>query len=398
MNKAISVLVVSIIVVLGFQSAVAQEGCTAAIVSPQTSADGRPMLWKNRDTDALSNKVVFVQDVPYSYLGLTDADDDSGRKSFAGLNSAGFGIFNTVAYNLPSKPGETVDLEGIIMADALRTCRTVEDFEEYVKANLGPKFGGQANFGVLDATGKVLLFEIYNHGYQKLDAALADEKYLVVTNFSRSGKEGEGAGYLRFERASELFRQTAPPGIAFEDILNRFTRDVGHVLLRYPDLDDLKTTPADKDRWLSVSDCISRPSTASAVVIVGRQPGDPHSLATLWVIPGQPLCAIAVPVWVEAGCSPDALWDGPDAPLWKESLRIKNIIQPHRERDKENYFNAARLDNTEGTGFLPLLRRTEKEIFVETREFLKTNHTPEELAAFQKQMAEKALAVMKSIR
>jgi hypothetical protein len=48
---------------------------------------------------------------------------------------------------------------------------------------------------------------------------------------------------------------------------------------------------------MNSSDCISRQITASAVVMVGRKPGDSLSIATLWVIPGQPLAAIAVPVY-----------------------------------------------------------------------------------------------------
>ncbi len=386
------------LMVAGLLAAAGREQCTSAIVSPLASADNRPLLWKNRDTDALSNKVVYVHDCPYAYLALTDADDASGRKCFAGLNAAGFGIMNTVAYNLPEEADETKDLEGIIMADALRTCRTVDDFEDYIKANLGPKFGSLANFGVIDASGGAVLFEVHNHGYQKYDAADATEKYLVNTNFSRSGKPGTGAGYLRFERAEALFKQFPPHGVAYQDILGRFTRDLGHVLLHYPELDELKTIPVNEDHWLYSGDCINRHSTASAVVMVGRQPDDSLSPATLWVIPGEPVCAIALPVWVEAGCSPDPLWNGPEAPLWKESRRIKDIIRPLKDGNNDNYLNATRLDNASGTGFLPLLRSTEKDIMARTVTFLQTRHTAVELADFQRQMAEKALAVMQSIR
>ena len=397
MKKTVVLLVLAL-AAAEIPAANAREGCTSAIVSSQASVDGRPLLWKNRETDTLSNKVMFVQDCPFSYLGLTDADDASGRKCYAGLNAVGFAVFNTMSYNLPSEAGETEDLEGVIMADALRMCRTVENFEQYVKANLGPKFGSSANFGVIDASGKAFLFEIHNHGYEKFDAAAPAEKYIVNTNFSQSGKPGTGAGYLRFERASELFKQFPPHGVTFQDILDRFTRDLGHVLLRNPELDELKSIPQNEDCWLYTGDCINRQTTAAAVVIVGRKPDDPQSLATFWVIPGEPLCAIAVPLWVESGCSPDPLWNGPDATLWKESLRIKNIIRPFGEHDKDDYLNLSRLDNAGGTGFLPLLRRTEKEIFAKTEEFLKTKHTPAELADFQKQMAEKALSVMQSIR
>jgi len=57
---------------------------------------------------------------------------------------------NTVTYNLPEIAGEAEDLEGTIMADALRTFRTVEDFASYLEANRGDHLGSLANFGVID--------------------------------------------------------------------------------------------------------------------------------------------------------------------------------------------------------------------------------------------------------
>jgi len=374
-----------------------REECTTAIISPAASADRVPMLWKNRDTGTLSNKVVFVEDTPYSYLGLVDADAPGGRHVFAGLNSAGFGIMNSVAYNLPRKSGEMEDLEGIIMADALRTCRSVDDFERYLQANLGPNLGSWANFGVIDADGKAYVFEVHNHGYEKLDAADAEARYLVNTNFSRSGAEGEGAGYLRFERASRLFEGFSPGQVDFRTILTQFTRDLGHVLLGQSSLEDARRTPSDQDVWLFTRDCINRPSTSAAVVIVGRDPADPNSVATMWVIPGEPVTAIAIPLWVEAGSSPAPLWDGEQAPMWRESLRIKDIVRPMSEGYKRDYLNLTRLDNADGTGFLPQILETEAEIITETVEFLGAHHSPEEFAAFQNRMTERALVTLRAI-
>jgi len=373
------------------------EQCTSAVISTQATKDGVPLLWKNRDTGFLSNKVVYVKDTPYSYLALVNAQAASGRSCYAGLNSTGFGIMNTVAYNLPKKSGEMEDLEGIIMADALRSCRSIEDFENYIKANLGPELGSWANFGVIDSSGKAYLFEIHNHGFEKMDAALSDEKYLVVTNYSRSGKPAKGAGYLRFERASELFQELPKNQISFRDILTRFTRDLGHVLLKHPLLNEMKNLSSDEDFWIYSRDCINRPITSAAVVIIGKKPSARHSLATMWVIPGEPLCAIAIPLWVEAGSPPEALWKGKVAPMWKESLRIKNIIRPYKEGSKEHYLNLSRLDNADGTGFLPKILKTEEQIIKMTSEFLKKEHVPEELAAFQAEMAQKALSILQSI-
>jgi hypothetical protein len=379
-------------------SAQAPEQCTSAVISPRASIDRVPVLWKNRDTGTLSNKVVFVEEAPYSYLALVNADVPSGRHAFAGLNSAGFGIMNTVAYNLPRRSGEMEDLEGIVMSDALRTCRTVADFEDYLNANLGPSLGAWANFGVIDADGKALLFEVHNHGYEKHDAAAVEAGYLVNTNFARSGAPNEGAGYLRFERASRLFEAFAPGAVDHITVLTTFSRDLGHVLLQQPSLEQARATGQDQDLWIFTRDCINRTSTAATVVIVGKNPSDPNSLATLWVIPGEPVTAVAVPLWVEAGSSPAPLWDGDEAPLWRESLRIKDLIRPMSEGYKRDYLNLTRLDNADGTGYLPSILETEAGIIAETLEFLRSRRAPEELAAFQNRMAERALATLVAIR
>ena len=54
------------------------------------------------------------------------------------------------------------------------------------------------------------MFEVSNHAYKKYLAADFPEKYIINTNFARSGEAETGAGYLRFERASQLFRQILP--------------------------------------------------------------------------------------------------------------------------------------------------------------------------------------------
>ena len=165
-------MLAAILALLAVPLVLGADECTTAIVSPRAGEEGRPLLWKNRDTSVLSNRIVHVKETPFSYLGLADVEDRSGRSVFAGLNSEGFGIINSVAYNLPRKEGEQEDLEGILMADALRTCRTAADFEAYLKANLGRNLGARTNFGVIDASGAAVIFEVHNHGYERLDAAV----------------------------------------------------------------------------------------------------------------------------------------------------------------------------------------------------------------------------------
>ena len=373
----------------------AAEECTSAVVAPTGSAEGAPLLWKNRDTGTLSNKLLFVDEEPLDYLCLANADSDSGRMCYAGLNTAGFGIINTVAYNLPDKAGEMEDLEGAIMADALRSCRTTADFEAYLAANLGPDLGSLANFGVIDGTGAAMVYEVHNHGFERLDATTAPAGRLVVTNFARSGADGDGEGYLRFERATALLDELAPERVAARTILHRVSRDLGHPLLDHPRLEELSALAESSPRWISSRDCIDRPDTAAAVVVVGASGASPP---TLWVIPGEPLTAVAVPVWPAAGASPRALWDGDEAPLWRESLRVKRLLRPRVEGHQADYLDLTRLDNSAGTGYLPALLRIEARILDRTEAFLAEPRGPAELAAFQDEMAALALEALRGIR
>ncbi len=228
-------------------------------------------------------------------------------------------------------------------------------------------------------------------------AADFPEKYIINTNFARSGEAGTGAGYLRFERASQLFRQLPAGQISPERILGQISRDTGHALVQQPAFSQFKSISAKKPFWIATRDTIDRASTSAAVVVCGRVPGRKDSPATLWVMLGEPLFTIAVPLWVEAGASASPLCLGENAALYLEAKRLKKTARPYPESDRREYLEATRLDNREGTGFLPSLLATEREIFASTEEFLKVAHTPAELAAFQELMAAKALAALQAV-
>ncbi len=374
-----------------------KEGCTTAIINGAASVDGVPVLWKNRDTSFLSNKVIYVDEKPFSYLGIVNAKETSGRQVYAGLNSEGFGIMNSVAYNLPKNEKEMHDLEGVIMADALRTCRSIDDFERYIKKNLGEALGSWANYGVIDAEGNSVIFEVHNNGYKKFDTMDVPEKYLINTNYARSGEKEKGEGYLRFERASALFKEIPGKKVSHQYIFQKISRDFGHPLLKHPTISELERISINEPVWVYSRDCINRPSSAAVIIINGKKPGDKGSIATFWVLLGEPVTSIAVPVWVETKESPLPLHEGETAPICAEAFRIKKIIRPNSEGSKENYMEVTRLVNKEKKGFLPLLLQTEREIFEETAQFLKTKRSVEELAAFQSKMAQKALQTLRKI-
>jgi len=401
MKKIVSMLsyaIIMLIIIFSVDSVIINaEECTTAVVSGLASADGKPILWKNRDSDFQSNKVIYVKEQPYSYLALINNEDTSGRQTWIGLNSQGFAIMNSVAYNLP-EPKEIKDLEGLIMADALRTCTTVDDFEAFLKKNLGPNLGSQANFGVIDSQGGSALFEVHNKGYKRLNAEDMPEKHIVNTNFARSGKENEGKGYLRFDRTSFLFKQAPEGKISHEYIIQTVSRDSGHALLTSLPPATWKNLPANEPYWIYSNSSPNRNWTSSAVIIHGVKKGDRKGKATMWVMLGEPLTTIAVPLWVDAGEPPAELWEGESAPLCKESLRIKDIIRPLKAEERKDYLDITKLDNKDGTGYLPALLKTEKEILEKTKKFLTKNPDSAKLVRFEKEIASQALSLLQEIK
>ena len=130
--------------------------------------------------------------------------------------------------------------------------------------------------------------------------------------------------------------------------------------------------------------------------MVGGKDGRP---ATMWIIPGEPVTAVALPLWVEAGASPEPFWKGdPDAALWAETLRIKKILRPLTGGNQADYLYLPPLFNTEKTGIRDQLDPMETAIIDKTLKFLERPRAPEELRKFQEEMAEQALEVLKQIQ
>ena len=371
-----------------------RQECTTLVAAGGATRSGAPLLWKNRDTDTLSNKVVFVDEQPYRYLALVNAEDTAGRIAWAGLNAAGFAVANSVAYNLPQIAGEEEDLEGHLMADALRTCRTVADFERLLERHANRNLGARANFLVVDAAGGASIFEAHNHGFKRLDASAFPGERIANTNFARSGTEHAGAGYLRFDREVALLDGLGARRLDAGTVLQVLSRDLGHALLSHPARADWAKLPAGRPYWIHTNYTINRASTASAIVIEGVRQGEDPRYATMWVVLGEPVTSIAVPLWVEAGVPPDPLWQGTDAPIAAEAFRLKDLLRPLRTRERREYADVTRLDNADGTGWLPATLAVEREIIAGAERLLKTNPPADAMAAFEKEAAEQALAAL----
>ena len=74
--------------------------CTTAAVSSKASRDGRPMLWKQRDTSDPYNRLVHVSGGKYAYTSIFSCRDTLCAEAYAGINEVGFAIINNMSYNI----------------------------------------------------------------------------------------------------------------------------------------------------------------------------------------------------------------------------------------------------------------------------------------------------------
>ena len=189
--------------------------CTAIIVSAERSGIGRPVMLKHRDTGVPDSKIEMFHGEHYDIIGLVNSSWRSSPiakntggvpEVWCGMNSAGFCIMDTASYNIKDDdvPASCMDREGVVMYRALEICATVADFEAFIDT-LSRPMGVEGNFGVIDAFGGAAYYEINNHKSVKYNVNEIPSGYMVVTNFSFSGRVKDRRGVDRFEKASLIF-------------------------------------------------------------------------------------------------------------------------------------------------------------------------------------------------
>lgn len=259
--------------------------CTSAIVSGSASASGKPMLWKHRDTSCESN---FVERVPasegrHAYIALFNAGDSLLREAWIGVNDADFAIMNTASYNLAPDTAAYKDREGYIMSLALGRCSTVDDFAALLDSLPRP-LGVQANFGVIDISGNGAFFETDDYGYRRFDLADEPSGVIIRTNYSFSGNDSDGYGYIRYDNAARLLE----PKISSRSLSPAdFTETAGRSF--YNSLTECDAMSG-RSRWVVDQDFIPRHSSTASVVIELSGKGN----SAMWTALGYPPCAVVV--------------------------------------------------------------------------------------------------------
>ncbi|HEX9251389.1 MAG TPA: hypothetical protein VF870_04060 [Ignavibacteriaceae bacterium] len=349
--------------------------CTTAVVSGKATDDGRPLLLKNRDADVLQNKLVYFFDGRFKFIGLVNSTDKQNSEVWCGFNEAGFGIMNSASYNL--KINDTTrlsDLEGRIMKMALGQCSTLADFEKLLN-ELPKPLGVEANFGVIDANGGAAYYETDNFKFIKYDVndpEVAPNGYLIRTNFSFSGEDNKGYGYIRYKTAEEIFQKQYNHGkIDFEFLINEVPRCLVHSFTK---TDLVKNLPDESDnKYVFFRDYIPRHSTSAAIVVQGVKGNESPSLTTMWTILGFPLTSVVIPVWLlEDGAMLKVLQgdETGNAPFCDLALQLKDKVFSDQNDASENYLNLSALMNKENTGIRQELIPIEEQVILKGKNIL----------------------------
>lgn len=374
--------------VLLFTDAIA---CTSAIFTGKATADGRPLMWKNRDTGELNNRLEYFKGPIFGFVGLVNSPSKGGE-AWAGSNEVGFCIMNTASYNIDLKEDRKLpkDGEGELMYRALGVCKTLQDFEYFLDTMTKPA-PIEANFGVIDAFGGAAYYEVNSRTWVKRDAndpLLAPDGYLVVTNFSFTGREDEGMGYVRYSSAQYLVDKAFAEGVKFtpEWIINNLSRSFYHSLLG---VDVVKSgLIKNTNGWFIDQDFIPRKSTSAISIFQGVKPGEDPGNTIYWCALGYGPLAVCMPVIMkylpQISCGQVSLDQMHNQEKAKEyaaeyknlkhnysiidflSLEVKKQIFPIKRGNGNKYMNLGLLFNDEGTGYAQILQGVENKMFEKT--------------------------------
>ena len=348
--------------------------CTVAVVSGKATKDGRPLMWKNRDTSSLDNKIVFFSGKKYSFIGLVDVMDKMATNVWAGINTEGFAIMNAASGDLSESDRGMRD-HGTLMKMALGECATAWDFENLLERTSGKRKVG-TSFGVIDALGNACIYETSNSSYKKFDAndpQAAPKGYIIRTNYAFTAPvKGGGGGYIRFERASRLFETAFKEGhLDHKFILQKAARDLANEKLHSYPLSNLKSTESSPPIYINTTDTINRNSTASVAVFHGVSEREKAHLATMWILLGQPVCTVAVPLWANAADVPPELTGPRTAALNDFSRALASHLYPDLRGHMNQYLSISRLLQYGRDGVLSRLLKIENEVFARTEKKLK---------------------------
>ena len=361
--KKLLLLVVLAVVITEVQPLMA---CTSVIVSGRVTKDGRPIIFKHRDTKKVQNMTLIVQGQKYRYLGIVNAEDTLPLEVWGGHNEAGFAIVNTAAYNLNGDGGDT-DGDGIFIRKALGLCASLEDFERLLDTVKKPR-EINSNFAVLDAQGGCAYYEAGNYNYVKFDVndtLVAPDGYLMRTNFGTTGNHKLDQGVERYQAITDLMATVCNEGrLDYDYLVTHISRHLTHGLTKNNLYEQMPETELNT-MFVPFVDYTVRYVSASVILVQGVTPNESPLNTVSWTIMGWPLTTVAMPLVITpSGKLPALVTNDGTGHSWlcEKSLELKSRAFSLKRGNTKSYCNIAVLFNKQGTGILQKILPVEEEV------------------------------------
>ena len=271
--------------------------CTSAVVAPQRSSEGVPLLWKHRDNGKFTNtRIEYISDGRYAYTAVVPNSEKYDKGVYAGINEKGLGVISTATKNLPEATPEEYKactlsrMSGGVMWNALRKCATIDELEELLKKTKRSR-RSHSNFGVGDASGAVAYFEVWDLGYRRYDVSTSgNDGFDVRSNFSHAGDPRKiGSSKRRYDLImKEMKEMTEYKGNFTPQNFIDYSRSYNSI--KYGNVLD------NEAKYYCSNHTVPRASTVGVFVVVcdGKSP-------RMLVMNGHSVSSIAVPVYVQAG-------------------------------------------------------------------------------------------------
>lgn len=333
------------------------NACTIVAVSGRVTADGRPLLLKNRDSSTWDIKINICQGNGYLYLAQSLA---SGAGVYSGYNERGFAIISSHSYNMPNSD---YGWNAYIMQMALGRCATVDEFENMLDS-LPKPISVCSNYGVMDSLGNVAIFEVSAYNFERFDADSTASGYLIRTNYSFSQDtagiyQSSSPSYPRYQIAtSYLANVVSSSGAITKEHLLGLSRHLvngdGIDLRDLAPFDENDSTPVEFRYY------VPRRTSTSAMVIQGILPNESPNHTVAWTMIGPPMTTVAVPYMLTTNhVLPQKAMRGADGHSWLcyKGRQLKNSCFVDN-----NTLNLAKLYNQSGTGVMQKTICIEEEI------------------------------------
>jgi hypothetical protein len=321
--------------------------CDVAVVSGKVTTDGKPLIWKNFDNSSSSRQQVAYfpakKTAPGGYTmvyrfedGMKLLNNGSAITPSGGVNESGFAIAVTSVYQDYNLMAEPVNINTVLMEEALATCTTLAEFEALLKRWPYSHWGTviSANFVVIDAKGGAALYECFtghlNLGLNLMQFRKNDANTGKITNQSGWTIKAAQTNFIGFHiltnynyyipwnvgqdrkyRAEALLTKLVnEKRINYRTVMREVSKDVVGKQVN-PELSS--------ETNYSTTYCLSRNATRSAIVVRGAASGGDSRLVTMWVNLGEPSVGVFVPFFAAAkGTSELARMDTYVSGAWRD--------------------------------------------------------------------------------